>query len=133
MAIQEQILHSVDAVERHFNAGDYIFREGDTPRFYYQILTGEVKVCRFIDGQEFVQDILSKNSSIGESMLIVGKPYPFNSVVLSKCTVLQVSIDQFFHLLKLHPQIFEDIYKTLADDTFEKVTLMDTLTNKNKE
>ena len=132
MAIQEQILRSVNCTEESFNAGEYIFHEGDVPQFYYQIVKGEVRLTRFINGSEYIQDILSEKSSIGESMLLVQKPYLFNAVAVSECIILKVEKEELFRLLKIHPQIFENIYKTLADDTFEKLTLMDAISNKNR-
>lgn len=133
MPIQEDILHSAGAVREHFNAGDYIFREGDRPLYYYQILIGNVKLNRYIDGKEFIQDELSDNHSIGEAMLILGKAYPLNAVALSDCTVLKISTEHFFHLLHLHPHIFLDIYSALADASFENAVMMDSITSKSME
>jgi len=36
--ILEDILNSGRAVKANFSAGDYIFREGDMPQYYYQVL-----------------------------------------------------------------------------------------------
>ncbi|MDQ0595087.1 CRP/FNR family cyclic AMP-dependent transcriptional regulator [Chryseobacterium ginsenosidimutans] len=134
MSIQERLLHSVEAIEEHYNAGDYIFREEATPQFYYQIVTGEVKLNSYKeDGKEFIQNILSDNSCFGESMLILGKPYPVNAVALTKCTILKVGRDQFFQLLQEHPEIFLDMYKTMSEKTSEKIVLMRKITSENAE
>ncbi|MDR6403250.1 MULTISPECIES: Crp/Fnr family transcriptional regulator [Chryseobacterium] len=134
MSIQERLLHSVEAIEEHYNAGDYIFREDGTPQFYYQIVDGEVKLNSYSeDGKEFIQNILSGNACFGESMLILGKPYPVNAVAITKSTILKIGRDQFFQLLQGHPHIFLDMYKTLSEKTSEKMVLMQKITGKNAE
>lgn len=134
MSIQKSLLHSVEAIEEQYNAGDYIFREEATPQFYYQIVTGEVKLNSYKeDGKEFIQDILSENSCFGESMLILGKPYTVNAVALTKCTVLKISRDQFFQLLQDNPTIFLDMYTALSEKTTEKLVLMQKISSKNAE
>ncbi|MGC5743828.1 Crp/Fnr family transcriptional regulator [Chryseobacterium sp. NFX27] len=134
MSIQESLLHSVEAIEEQYNAGDYIFREEATPQFYYQIVTGEVKLNSYKeDGKEFIQNILSERSCFGESMLILGKPYPVNAVALTKCVILKVGRDQFFQLLQENPGIFMDMYKTMSEKTSEKIVLMEKISSKNAE
>jgi len=134
MSIQESLLHSVEAIEEQYNAGDYIFREEATPQFYYQIVKGEVKLNSYKeDGKEFIQNILSDHSCFGESMLILGKPYPVNAVALTKCVILKVGRDQFFQLLQENPGIFMDMYKTMSEKTSEKIVLMEKISGKNAE
>lgn len=134
MAIKETFLQSVEAIEEHYNVGDFIFREGSTPQFYYQIVSGEVKLNRFAeDGKEFIQNIFTDKSSIGESMLILGKPYPTDAVALTPCVILKLGRNRFFQLLQEHREIFTDIYSTLANHTFEKQTLMRVITSENAE
>lgn len=134
MSISEKLLRSLGAVEQQYNSGDYIFRQDSLPQFYFQIIDGNVKLNKYAeDGKEFIQDIINKNSSIGESMLILKKVYPVNAVAISKCTLLKMVSTQFFKMLQDHPSIFKNVYSTLADSTFEKQTLMHTITNKNAE
>jgi len=134
MSIQERLLQSVQATEEHYGAGDYIFREDSVPQFYYQIVTGEVKLNSYKeDGREFIQNILSSNACFGESMLILGKPSPVNAVALTKCTILKVAKDQFFQLLENNPAIFEDLYKVLSERTSEKMVLMNKITSENAD
>jgi CRP-like cAMP-binding protein len=134
MAINETFLHSIEATEEQYKIGDFIFKEGSIPEFYYQIVTGEVKLNRFADdGKEFIQNIFTDRSSIGESMLILEKPYPMNAIALKPCKILKVSRTHFFHLLREHRNIFEDIYNALADNVFEKQSLMRVITTESVE
>jgi len=134
MSIQKSLLHSVQAIEEQYTAGDYIFREEAIPQFYYQIVTGEVKLNSYKeDGKEFIQEILSDNSCFGESMLILGKPYTVNAVALTKCSVLKIGRDQFFRLLQDNPAVFLDMYTTLSERTSEKLVLMQKISGQNAE
>lgn len=134
MSIQKSLLHSVQAIEEQYTAGDYIFREEAIPQFYYQIVTGEVKLNSYKeDGKEFIQEILSDNSCFGESMLILGKPYTVNAVALTKCSILKIGRDQFFRLLQDNPAIFLDMYTTLSERTSEKLVLMQKISGQNAE
>jgi len=134
MSIQKSLLHSVQAIEEQYTAGDYIFREEAIPQFYYQIVTGEVKLNSYKeDGKEFIQEILSDNSCFGESMLILGKPYTVNAVALTKCCVLKIGRDQFFRLLQDNPAVFLDMYTTLSERTSEKLVLMQKISGQNAE
>lgn len=134
MCISENLLRSAGAIEHHYDTGDYIFRQDTFPQFYYFILEGDVKLNTYTeDGKEFIHEIIHKNSGIGESMLILGKHYPVNAVALSKCTLLKTVSSQFFKLVEENPLILRDMYTTLANRSFEKQTLMHTITSKNAE
>jgi len=134
MSIVEGLLYSAGATEEHFHAGDYIFREEAMPQYYYQIVTGEVKLNSYNeDGKEFIQNIFSGTSSFGESLLLLGKPYPINAVAISKCTVIKVAKDQFFRLLRDHPQVFIDLCRSLSELAYSKFMLMRKISSKNAD
>ena len=132
MSIKRKLLHSVGAVEEHYYAGDYIFREDGTPQFYYQIVNGDVKLNNYSsDGKEFIQNILSGDSCIGESMLFLQKPYPVNAVALTNCTILKVCRAEFLNLMDIYPQIAIDMCKALSEKTYNKFVLMNKISHKN--
>lgn len=134
MCISEKLLRSAGAVEQHYQSGDYIFRQDTFPQFYFYIIEGEVKLTNYPeDGKEFIQEIIHEKSGIGEAMLILGKTYPVDAVALSKCSLLKMAGSRFFRLLRETPLVFKEMYTALADSTFEKQTLMHTITSKSAE
>lgn len=134
MCISEELLRSIGATEQHYSAGDYLFRQDTLPQFYFYIMEGQVKLNKYAeDGKEFIQDIIDREAGVGESMLVLGKLYPVNAIALSECTVLKVAGPQFFTLLRDQPSVFRDIYSRLADSTFEKQTLIHTITSRTAE
>ena len=53
--IDESILIAYKAEEQSLKKGEMLFMEGETPRYYYQIKTGEIKVSNYNEeGKEFV-------------------------------------------------------------------------------
>lgn len=134
MSTQKGLLSSLQAIEEHYSAGDYIFREDAVLQFYYEILAGEVKLNSYKeDGKEFIQDILSANECFGEAMLILGKPSPVNAVALTACIIRKISRDQFFQLLKDQPDVFRHMYESLSAKTSEKMQLISHITSENAD
>lgn len=125
MSIKENLLHSAGATEEHYNAGDYIFRESGMPQFYYQVLTGEVKLNNYNhDGKEFIQNILRSEESFGTSMLLIHKVYPVNAIAISKCIVIKVHKENFFKLLEQQPYLYLEVSKSLSERLYKKFVLM---------
>ena len=132
MSINPQIMHSAGAIEQHYYAGDYIFREDSSPQFYYQIIEGNVKLCNFSnDGKEFIQNIFSGGSCFGESMLLLGKPYPVDAIALTDSTLLKINREGFIHLMGTSPEIAIDVCTALSEKTYNKFVLMRKIANKN--
>lgn len=129
MLIQERVLHAIEAAEEHYGAGEYIFQELASPQFYYQIVTGEVKLNSYKeDGKEFIHSILGAEDGFGESMLLLSRPYPMNAVAVTDCRILKVSREQFFQLLRDNPNLMAAVYETLAEKTAEKMVIMNKIT-----
>lgn len=132
MVIKEEILQSVGAITRRYRPAEIIFSEGDIPNYYYQIVTGDVKLNNYNDeGKEIIQTLLEDGQSIGESLLFMDKPYPINAVALTSCTILRVPKTVFFDLLKLYPEICLDMNKLLSQRLYFKLIMAQNLSSQN--
>jgi len=132
MPIKPKLLYSLGAIEEHFDAGDYIFREDGTPQFYFQILRGEIKLNNYsTDGKEFIQNILSHGECFGESMMFLEKPYPVNAVALKNSVILKIRREKFMALLDLYPNVAIEICVALSEKTYNKFLLMRKISSKN--
>lgn len=107
MVINEQILESLGAVTQHYQAGESIFEVDDTPKYYYQIINGKVKLNNYnSEGREILQNILDKGHSIGESVLFIDDiKYPVNAVTITNCKIIKLPKSSFFKLLNIYPEI----------------------------
>lgn len=132
MSIKEEILHSMGATEENYNPGDYIFRENGSPQFYYQVVTGDVKLNNYsTDGKEFIQNILTSKNAVGESMLFTEKEYPMNAIALTRCIVIRVCKTSLLSYLAVNPEIYMDICKSLAERLYRKSVLMQKISSHN--
>ncbi|WP_228412476.1 MULTISPECIES: Crp/Fnr family transcriptional regulator [unclassified Chryseobacterium] len=106
MNIDENILHSFGGENVIYSAKDFIFREGEHSQYYFQIISGKVKLNTFNEnGKEFVQNILGKNQSFGDPLLFIEKLYPTNAVSLQTTEVIRMSKSNFMEMLKKHPEL----------------------------
>lgn len=125
MSIKEEILHSLGGKEENYNCGDYIFRERGSPQFYYQVVTGDVKLNNYNnEGKEFIQNILTCEDALGESMLFTDKAYPMNAIALTKCTVIKVCKHRLLSFLNQNPKFYLALCKSLSERLYNKFILM---------
>ena len=93
----------------HYDAGDFIFRQGDAPTNFYVLESGEVEVLRAVDGKEGtpsgngagfqVVAVLGSGSFFGERALLGNRPRvmsirartPVEVLVMGKNVFTQVS------------------------------------------
>ncbi|WP_292010084.1 Crp/Fnr family transcriptional regulator [Chryseobacterium sp.] len=132
MVINEEILYSMGAEIKKFSPTELIFREGDLPSFYFQIIKGEVKLNSYNEeGKELIQNILGNGQCIGESLLFMDKPSPMNAIALNHCTILKLSKFDFFRLLKYYPDICMDINKCISQRLYFKLIMAQTIHSQN--
>ncbi|TDX86586.1 Crp/Fnr family transcriptional regulator [Epilithonimonas xixisoli] len=124
--IQEKLLLSYGAEYEKFKKGDIIFDEGDTPKNYYQILTGRVKLNHYNEeGKELILAILEPGLSVCELLLFIDKKYPVNAVVIEESTVLKLSKASFIQMLDDHPNVSRDINKFLSERLYHKFVMLE--------
>ncbi|SDR11208.1 cAMP-binding domain of CRP or a regulatory subunit of cAMP-dependent protein kinases [Chryseobacterium soldanellicola] len=132
MVISEEILYSMGANVRQYDPAEIIFNEGDSPCFYYQIITGEVKLNNYNeDGKEIIQNLLKDGQSIGESLLFMDKPYPINAVTTTSCNIIRLPKNIFMDLLKQNPDVCFDMNTHLSQNLYYKLLMGQTLSSQN--
>lgn len=125
MLIAANLLLNYGAETETFDSGDIIFNEGETPKFYYQVLSGRVKLNHFNEeGKELILAILSKGLSVCELLLFIDEKYPVNAVVIEPCSVLKLSKTSFTQLVKENPDISRDINKFLSERLYYKYIML---------
>ncbi|AZB11433.1 Crp/Fnr family transcriptional regulator [Chryseobacterium sp. G0162] len=132
MVINENILQSAGAEVRDYKPTENIFCEGDTPNYYYQIITGEVKLNNYNEeGKEFIQNFLSDGQSCGESILFINKPYPMNAEAITECSVLRLDKSAFFNLLSTSPKLCMEVTRFLSQRIYYKFVMMLNISSQN--
>jgi len=132
MSIKRELLYSIGATDEPYNSGDYIFRENGIPQFYYQLVSGDVKLNNYkSDGKEFIQHILTAEDAIGDYMLFTDETYPINAIALTKCSIVKVCKSTLLSFLSTNPKIYVDICKSVSDRLYRKFVFMQKISTHN--
>jgi len=108
-----------------FTKGEIIFKEGDLARYYYQIVSGSVKMFNLgDDGKEFVQGIFKAQQSFGEPPLFGGFDYPASAMSLENTHLYRLLKNDFFKILKAFPETHLKFTKTLSNRLFYKSLIL---------
>ena len=108
--IDEQLLLDFNAEIRGYSKGKTIFSENNTAKYYYQIVSGAVKMNNYNDdGKEFIQNVFYKGQSFGEPPLFIDVKYPANAIAFSDCKVLKLEKENLFKLLFQYPKNLSNI------------------------
>ncbi|MFA4867699.1 MAG: Crp/Fnr family transcriptional regulator [Pedobacter sp.] len=132
--IDEKLLIQFGARLATFNKGEILFSQGDTPRYYFQILNGEVKMNNFNDeGKEFVQGFFTTGESFGEPPLFLKDTYPANAEAIVNSQIYLLSRDKFMDLLMANPQIHLCMTTNLARRLYYKSIMASEISSQEPE
>ena len=114
--------------------GNIIFDYGSKAQFYYQIKTGEVKMNNFNrDGKEFIQGIFYADQSFGEPPLFADVGYPAGAETITDVEIFRLPKDDFFDLLKKHPEAHFKISEVLASRLYYKAIMASEISSQDPE
>ena len=99
---------------RTLASGDILFREGEVGDFAYQIISGEIEICKF-DGDEYVTlSILGKGSLFGEMALIDRQPRSAMARATMETVVKEIDQKTLIAFFKNSPQTAFNMMQQLA-------------------
>ncbi|HAS47193.1 MAG TPA: Crp/Fnr family transcriptional regulator [Microscillaceae bacterium] len=123
--IEETILAEYQAEEYLLKKGEMLFMEGETPRYYYQVKSGEIKMLNYNEeGKEFIQGIFYAQQSFGEPPLLGDFPYPATAQAVRNSTVYRLPLKRFTELLKNNFEVHWQLSATLASRLRYKSMIM---------
>lgn len=132
--IDETLLLEFGAHYLSFKKGEMLFEEGDTAKYFYQIISGEIKMNNFNDeGKEFIQSIFTKGNCFGEPPLFIDKPYPANAVAIVDSEILAIKKDEFFKLLYSNPEAHLSMTENLAQRLYFKSVMASEISSQEPE
>lgn len=124
MNIDIEILYSFGGESIIYNPKEFIFKEGEHSQYYFQIVSGKVKLNTFTEnGKEFIHNILGKNQSFGDPLLFIEKLYPTNAISLQTTEVVRIPKNNFMEMLKSNPDLSLEMNMCLSQRLYYK-TLM---------
>lgn len=129
MLVSEDLLFRYGGELLHFSKNDFIFRELETPKFYFQILSGEVKINNYQqDGKEFIHSLPSSGHCVGETFLFSESPYPVNAVAMKESKIIRIIRSKFFELIDSDSGILKRMYCYTAERMRYRYIMMNLLT-----
>ena len=121
MVIDPKILRAYGAVDKNYKKGEIIFSEGTTPRFYFELISGCIKMVNHNEeGKLFIQGIFTDGMSFGEPPLFVDEMYPATAYAVTDVEVLRISKDHFLKMMDQKPELYKNFTLLLAERVFEK-------------
>jgi CRP-like cAMP-binding protein len=119
--IAAELLEKYGALKKSFSKNEIIFEEGNLPAYYFQIISGEIKMSNYNDdGREFIQGIFYKGQSFGEPPLFLNQKYPANAIAVEESELFLLSKHNFMTLLKENPDVSIKIIENLAQRLYYK-------------
>lgn len=134
MLIEEEILRSYGAAVEELSTLEIIFNEGDTPRLFYQIRKGRIKLNHYNeDGKELILAVLHDGFSVCELLLFIDKKYPVNAIAIEPTSILTLPKEKFMKLLDENPSISRDVNNFLSQRLYYKYIMLQNNTSLHPE
>ena len=132
--ISEELLALYGAEKVHVKKKEVLFEINTLPRYYYQVISGTLKMNNFNeDGKEFIQGIFSNGDSFGEPPLFGNLFYPAYAEAVEDSEILQLEKSKFFQLLEEHPESHLKLTQTLASRLHYKATMAAEISSEKAE
>lgn len=132
--IKLDLLLDNGGILREVKKNEVIFKAGQFPSYYYQVVKGDVKMNNYSeDGKEFIQGIFSPGRSFGEPPLFINEPYPANAIAISNGVILQITKTLFDEMLYKFPEISIEINKSLARRLYYKAIMAPELSSQSPD
>lgn len=123
MQIDEDILITYGAVARRYKKGSYLFHEDSMPYYFYQVLSGVVKLYSTSpEGKELTQGLFTDGQSFGEPPLLLGKCYPTTAQAVADSVIIKLRKEHFQSILHDYPELSQRLLYTFASRIYHKAT-----------
>ena len=97
-----------------YEAGTYLFKEGDLGTEMYILQEGEVDVLQVFDGNEEILAVLEKGDFLGEMSILEDLPRTASARARTDCTVICINGTTFDQMLRTKPEIAVRIMRKLS-------------------
>lgn len=85
---------------------EILFREGSHCKYYYQVVSGQVRWINFNEaGNEYLQTLVEKDESVGELPLFDGQTYAATAIANKPTRIVRLPKADFHQLLVDYPKI----------------------------
>ncbi len=132
MLVNEDLLFRNGGELMNFKKNEIIFRESETPKFYYQIRSGDVKINNYHqEGKEFIHSLPSGGHCLGETFIFSDLPYPVNAVAMTDTAIIRVAISKFLDLIQNDNNLLLRLYQYTAQRMHYRYIMLNNLSSTN--
>ena len=115
MMIDTNLLICWGAIHRKVAKGQTIFYEGDKAHFYYQLVSGRIKMVNCNEeGKEFIQWLFSAGESFGEPPLFDDGEYPASAVAEEDSVIIRLNKESLMQLLQENTTLLSKFTRVFA-------------------
>jgi predicted acylesterase/phospholipase RssA/CRP-like cAMP-binding protein len=101
---EEQVQQVFSIAETlHFEAGQYLFQEGDADNALYIVLSGRLRALHRVDDNIRILGDVSAGEPVGELALFTKEPRSASVIAIRKSTVLQIDEADYITLIAQYP------------------------------
>lgn len=134
MQIDTDILIAWGALAKKYRKNEIIFQEGDSPRYYYQIISGKVKMFNVsTDTKELTQGIFTEGESFAEPPILINEVYPASAITVTDTVLIRILKERFVQLLDEYPALQRKFLNLFSERIYEKSLLARELAGSSPE
>ena len=125
MLVDPDLLLKYGGFAENYAPSEIIFSEGEIPHYYYQLVTGLVKLSHFAeDDKEMIQSIVFEGKSVCELLSFTDQKFPVNAVAMVPSIVIKVPKAGFLKLISENQQSAVATQRYVAERLYHKFRLM---------
>lgn len=122
--INTHILTAWGGITKKYNKNEILFLEGDMPRYYYQVVTGRIKMFNTAnDTKELTMGIFSDGDSFAEPPIFISEPYPATAIAVCDSVVMRILKERFLQLLDEQPGLQMKFLNLFCERIYNKSLL----------
>ena len=122
--IPMDLLYEHGAVTKELQSGEFIYEEGAAPNFYYEVVSGRVRLSNFMaDGKEVIQKILGEFEPFGHISIFNAKEHLMSAVADCESVIIKLSAGSFLDILFANPYLMQNFIGCLSKDVHFKLFL----------
>jgi CRP-like cAMP-binding protein len=134
MHIDVDLLSAWGGVSKRYKKNEIIFHEGESSRFYYQIIEGKVRMYNCNDeGKIFTQGLFSTGESFGEPPLFINGDYPCSATTVDDSVIIKILKDTFLKLMYEDKVLMKQCIISLAQRLYNKANASKHIISQNPE
>jgi signal transduction histidine kinase len=95
-------------------AGKVVINDSETSKFFYVLLTGELRVSRDYGNQSILMGIVKPGMFLGEISLLLDSPTFTTIRAIKPCRLFRLGKDDFWRMLGGCPSVATEIFRTMA-------------------